>query len=148
MKNIPIIIGVAVIVGVGGFLGGMKYQATKNVPIAPTTTQGTNQTPGQRFGNRNANGLRPTLGQIISADDKSVTVKMQDGSSKIILLSDKTQISKSEKGVATDLEKGVTVAVVGITNSDGSVTAETIQINPQMGRLGFGRNNSSPTPSK
>lgn len=73
----------------------------------------------------------PTAGEIIGADEKSITVKLQDGSSKIVLLSEKTQINKAEKATKEDLKKGEKVAVFGTENPDGSVTAQNIQLNPQ-----------------
>jgi hypothetical protein len=150
MKNLPLIIGVAVIVGVIGFMIGMKYQQTKIPPLSTnitTTTQ--NRAAGQRLG-RGTNGgiMRPTTGKIINVDDKSITVKMQDGSSKIILLSTQTRINKSESGTTDDLKEGVQVAVIGTSNSDQSVTATAIEINPQLGRFGNGRTGLSPTSGK
>jgi len=60
----------------------------------------------------------------------TITVKLEDGSSKIILLSEKTSINKASEGSITDLTAGEKVAVFGTTNADGSVTAQNIQINP------------------
>ncbi|MBI2033207.1 MAG: hypothetical protein HYT10_01950 [Candidatus Levybacteria bacterium] len=132
MKNnmIAIIIVVALVVGAGGFFAGMKYQESKS--------------PAGRFGNfqgaRNGNfeqrtqGVRPVNGEIISSDDKSITVKLQDGSSKIVLLNDTTTFSKSAEGSKSDLKTGEKVAVFGIENSDGTVTAQNVQLNPQFRR--------------
>jgi len=60
----------------------------------------------------------------------TITVKLPDGSSKIILLSEKTSINKASEGSVADLVVGEKVAVFGTTNTDGSVTAQNIQINP------------------
>lgn len=125
-NNFVITIIVAIVVGAGAFFGGMKYQQSK-----VQTTSSANGQFGQR-GNRNANGARATQGQIISADANSITVKLQDGSSKIVIYSDTTQISKSDKATKDDLKTGENVAVFGTTNSDGSVTAQTIQLNPMF----------------
>ena len=65
-------------------------------------------------------------------DDKSITVKLNNGSSKIVLLTDTMKVTKSDTGVKADLKVGEKVAVFGQGNSDGSVTAETIQLNPVM----------------
>lgn len=121
-----IIVVVALAVGAGGFFAGMKYQQSKG--------------PAGRFGNfqgaRNGNfgqrgqGFRPVNGEIISSDDKSITVKLQDGSSKIVLITDTTSINKSSEGSKSDLKTGEKVAVFGTENSDGSVTAQNIQLNP------------------
>lgn len=130
--HIVIMILVAVIALAGGFVGGMQYQKTQS----PAGRFATYQNGGQRFGSgggfgggRNQN-FRPVMGEILSSDDKSITVKMQDGSSKIVVLSSSTSITKSTSGSKTDLTTGTKVLVIGTTNSDGSVTAQEIQLNP------------------
>lgn len=137
-KNL-IIVGIvaAIVFGAGGFFAGMKYQQSK-VPARFSGFQGT------RNGNSNGNNFRPVNGQIISADDKSITVKLSDGSSKIVLISDQTQINQATSATKGDLKTGITVAVIGQQNSDGSVTAQNIQLNPQEFR--GGANQPSPTP--
>ena len=62
-------------------------------------------------------------GSIIAADESSITVKTTDGSSKIILVSDSTSISKTEDAAQSDLITGEDVMVTGTSNDDGSVTA-------------------------
>lgn len=69
-------------------------------------------------------------GEIISNDGESITVKAQDGSTKIVLLAKSTSINKAAKGTKDDLKNGERVMVIGNQNSDGSVTADTIQLNP------------------
>ncbi len=137
MKNANIIAVVLLIIGLGGgFFAGMQYQKSQ-VP------QGANG-QGRRLGAGGQNGAnRPVAGDIISSDDKSITVKMQDGSSKIVLVSSSTQINKAAIATKADLKTGERVAVFGTTNSDGSVTAQNIQLNPQT--RGFGGNQGTPS---
>lgn len=134
MNSFTIII-IGVVIAAGAFFGGIKYQESKS---GNSFVQGVN---GQRSGrfmmgngqNRGMNqGMRPVAGEILSTDETSVTVKMMDGSSKIIILSDKTTINKAAIGTKSDLKTGETIAVFGSQNSDGSVTAQSIQLNPQM----------------
>jgi ribosomal protein S1 len=77
-------------------------------------------------------GLRPVSGEIISQDDKSITVKLQDGSSRIVILSDQTEINKTSEGSKEDLKTGERITTFGTENSDGSVTAQNVQLNPQI----------------
>lgn len=153
-KLVPVIIAVAVVVGGGAFFGGMKYAESKspagrfaqggNLPadlqnLSPEERQqrlqelganGGGFRGGMGMGGQRAAGGGFTAGEIISKDDKSVTVKLQDGGSKIIFLSDSTEITKSAAGTLSDLEVGKNISVTGTANSDGSVTAQNIQLRP------------------
>ncbi len=123
-----ITIVVVVIAAGAGFFGGMQYQKMqrgRNAQFAYGQFQ-------RRFGANGSGGI--VAGDIISQDEKSITVKMPDGSSKIVLLSATTAINKQATGSASDLKAGEKVAVFGTTNSDGSVTAQNIQLNPTMMR--------------
>ena len=144
MKKNTVIIAavVALIVGAGaGFFGGMTYQKSKTSTAADNRAGGQGRRFGQGAGGQN--GMRPVTGEILSIDDKSMTIKMQDGTSKIVLLSATTMISQTTPGAKTDLATGKQVLVIGMTNSDGSVSAQNVQLNPQF-RGGMG---GSPRPS-
>ncbi len=130
MKSIYLVVAIlVVIVGGGAFFAGMKYQQSKQ----PAFLRQMAGVQGQRTGTGgNRTGFRPVNGEIISSDDKSITVKLQDGSSKIVLLSDNTQINKAAEATKEDLKAGEKVAVFGQENSDGTVTAQNIQLNPEF----------------
>lgn len=81
----------------------------------------------QKAGMRNL-GAGLLNGEVLAKDAQSVTIKMRDGGSKNVLFSTSTKILKSTAGVIDDLQVGDSVMVVGKTNSDGSVNAESIQI--------------------
>ncbi|MCL4384310.1 DUF5666 domain-containing protein [Patescibacteria group bacterium] len=124
--NKNIVLAVVAIIGLAlGFGGGMQYQKSRQ-------TSNTVLNGGFRRGNGSGNGFRPVLGSIISADNNSITVKMSDGSSKIVLLAGNTTIGKNTKASQQDLTVGQTVQVIGTNNSDGSVTAQLIQLNPEQ----------------
>lgn len=132
-KNILIAIIVGLIGVGGGFLAGVKYQESKTPAFL---RQGNGQGRfAQIQGRAGGASFRPVSGEIISSDDKSITVKLQDGSSKIVIIDEKTQINKASEGKKEDLNVGENVAVFGQENSDGSVTAQNIQLNPT--RQGF-----------
>ena len=129
-KSIIITIVVAIAVGAGGFVGGMQYQKTKTP--TPAGLRNINGAGPQGFGSRTArngqNGASFTSGSIISKDDKSITVKDQNGSTKIVYFSDSTKIGKQTNGSAGDLNKDQNVTASGKSNSDGSIAADNIQI--------------------
>lgn len=58
----------------------------------------------------------------------------------MVLLSDSVTISKTDTGLKEDVKTGISVAVFGTTNSDGTVTAQNIQLNPTF-RIGVGGTN-------
>ncbi len=150
-KLITIVIAVAVVVGGGAFYGGMKYAQSKSSQgrFSQADFQNLqNLSPEQRQQRlqdlgANASGFRARTGgqqgsgsasgEIIAKDDKSVTVKLRDGGSKIVFFADSTEIAKSVSGTPNDLEVGKSVVVNGKANQDGSITAESIQLrsNPQ-----------------
>ena len=148
MNKLLIRISIIVIAG-GAFYGGMKYEDHVVAQAAPANFR--NLTPEQRqqraaqfgagAGRGGANGANGnfTVGEIISRDDKSITLKLRDGGSKIVFYSSSTSVQKNAPGSATDLTTGEQVSVMGSANSDGSVTAQNIQLRPNIP-------NSSPSP--
>jgi len=130
-KFLPLILIVIIGVGVGAFYGGMKYAESKTLSNRQQRMQqfGANFGGfrlGSGSGQRGGSGF--TAGEIIAKDDKSVTVKLQNGGSKIVFLSDSTEITKSAASALSDLEVGKNIIVNGTANSDGSITAQTIQL--------------------
>ncbi|MBP9765654.1 MAG: hypothetical protein KBD12_00260 [Candidatus Pacebacteria bacterium] len=97
---------------------------------------GKNSTPSQNFQKGNSSQARMKVenfggmirGVIGSVDDQGLVIKDQDGTSKIILLSSSTTISKSTTMISSDLVDGLNVMIRGKANTDGSVLAESIQI--------------------
>jgi hypothetical protein len=137
-NNLIVAIVISLVVGGGiGYFVGKHSSGPKQISFNGETRQlGSDGKGGDRFmarsGNGSTSGMRPVAGEIISKDDTSITVKMPDGSSKIVLVSDKTSVNKSATGTLSDLKTGEQVAAFGIQNSDGSVTAQSVQLNPQM----------------
>ncbi len=144
-KNIIVVLVIAIVaVGAGSFYAGMQYEKSQS-PLSklPQDSQqrfqrmGANVNAGQgegaTFGNRNADGF--VSGEVLSKDNQSITVKLRDGGSKIIFFSTSTEVSKFASGNVDDLSVGASVMVQGKTNSDGSITAQTIQLRPEAKNL-------------
>jgi hypothetical protein len=130
-KHIILTVVVAVIVGGIAFYGGMRYQSSLRGSGAAGRF-GAGGVAGARAGQN-----RPVLGDVVTVDVDSLTVKMIDGSTKIVNIAPSTTYSKTETGKKEEVVVGTKVNVFGQTNSDGSVTAQSVQINPAM-RAGFG----------
>jgi len=135
------VIAIAAIVvgGAGGFFGGMKYAQSKT-PSGRGLVSGQfqNLTAAERqqlgFGRgtgTGGNGNGFISGQILNKNDKSITVQLpNNGGSKIIFYSPSTAVGKTVEGTSADLAVGETVTANGTANSDGSITAASIQIRP------------------
>lgn len=139
-----------IIVGVASFYSGIKYQQNKittgfNNQRMANSGEGLGQGMGRGMGN-NTNtdgaknrgqtpGFRQTIGEIISLDSKSMTVKLADGSSRIVLISDSTTVNQSVTASKNDLKVGLNVAIRGDQNTDGSVTSTNIEINPHVATI-------------
>jgi hypothetical protein len=133
-KLIPIAIIMAIVFGGAGFFGGTLYQKSQTVK------------PGRNFGGPGAAGIESpssnimrrsgglqggfTSGDIITKDSNSITLKLRDGSTRIIFYSDSTQVSKQAGGTVDDLTVGSSIMVTGNANSDGSVSAQNISLRP------------------
>ena len=120
------------------FYGGIKYGARPSRSSAGgnfAMLQGGRQgqffsTGGQTGGTRRGGMGGVVAGEVIAKDDKSITVKLPDGGSKIVFFSESTKVAKSVEGTLDDVAVGKQVIVGGPANADGSVTAETLQIRP------------------
>ena len=146
MKNNILVVGVIVVLfGALAFFGGMKYQESRRGSVARQFGGGQMNRNGLTAGRQ---GFRPVAGEIISSDATSVTVKLTDGSTKIVILTDKTTINKAEATTKDDLKTGQSIAVFGSENTDGTVTAQSVQVNPElrMGGLRGASPSAAPTP--
>lgn len=134
-KNNAIIISIiiAIIFAAGGFFAGMQYQKSQ---ARSALAQGFGGAGGfRRFAGANgATGSAPIRGTVLSTDASSITLKLADGSSKVIILSSGTGIVKSTTAKASDVKSGDTVTIIGTSNSDGTVTAQQV-LDGSMGML-------------
>lgn len=100
----------------GGFQGGPGGLGGAN------GTNGANRNGGARGGFTN--------GTVVAKDAQSITIKSANGSTRTVLYTASTAVSKSQSGAIGDVSTGETVMVTGSSNSDGSVTATRIQVVP------------------
>jgi hypothetical protein len=141
---IVLIVVVVVAVAVGGFFGG-RATAGGGTPTVEAAVKALQSASPQQLQQvlRNGGGFQgapngsgtgrfaggnAVTGTILSADASSITVKTADGSTKIVLVSSSTTVSKTQEGSISDLTVGQNVIATGTSNSDGTVTASRIQV--------------------
>jgi hypothetical protein len=112
---------IAIVALVGGiFYGksGTASQAASGRSFASSTRNGIGRAAGGGF----------VSGQIISVDANSMTVSLANGNSQVVFYSSSTQVMKPTIVPATSLTTGARVMIGGTANSDGSLTAQSIQV--------------------
>lgn len=99
-KMILIFLVILLLASGGSFYLGMNYQQSRRRGNFQFGGQTGNQT--RQFQARGGQS-RPARGEIIEVDDKSIIVKIPDGSSKIVLFSETTSINKAASGTKDDI---------------------------------------------
>ncbi len=137
-KNIIILIIVVIVVAAAGFYGGMLYgkqTAAKTAAAGAANRAGFTGTRGTTA-RTGAAGAGIANGQILAKTDNSLTIKLAAGGSEIVFLAPSSQIMQSSTTTIGNLNVGQNVMVSGTSNSDGSITARTVQV----GDFRFGGN--------
>lgn len=158
-KNQYMLVLAALLIGAVSFFAGTRYQLSNKGNNLSESAMGNGVAQGQRgqqviqqgnakMGQNNLQGGGMVSGEIASKDGQSLTVKMSDGSTKIVIVADSTSYKKSTDAVAADLIVGENVTVIGTTNTDGSVTAKTVTVGDTAMPIGQGRPENLPSDTK
>lgn len=133
MKNKQIIIVIVVLIIVGGLsfyagtkVGGGNPNANKVGQFNAGGPNGMMRT--NRGGAQAGSGF--VNGEVLSKDATSVTVKLQNGGSKIIFLTAGTTVQKTVAGTIDDVVVGSQITANGQSNADGSINAISISQRP------------------
>lgn len=120
---------ITLIIGIGiGYAGaGALARST-----APQFARGnfTAGSPGGAMRGGSANGGGFLSGTIVKEGQNTMTLNTRDGSSHVVFITPDTNVSKSVDGTIADVSVGSTVIISGTINSDGSVSANLIQMRP------------------
>lgn len=128
---------IALVIGLG--IGYVAH------PAAPQNARG-NFTANGQFGNPSVGGMMRggagsngglLTGTVAAKDAGSITLNTRDGSSRVVLITPATTVSKSVNGTLADISTGATIIVSGTASSNGSIQASLIQIrtaNPSVGQ--------------
>lgn len=117
--------------GAGGYYGAQKMGRSPEAGARGGwngAREGGPRGPGMNRGGQRGPGF--AAGEVIAKDETSITVKAPDGSTKIILVTESTEVMNAAKGTIGDVEVGKNVMVNGTPNQDGSVTAQSVNIRP------------------
>lgn len=93
------------------------------------------------MGGRFAAGMSMVSGDVMSVDGHTVTIGLEDGSSKVVVLTSDTQISELSVVEDDALEEGMRVFVTAEADETGNLIATMLQIRPEelgMFRGGMG----------
>jgi len=136
---LPIIIAGFILVIFGSFFGGMYYGKAGSSKTIDTLGKD-RQDQFQQNGNRSGGfgrmlGGRPFLGKVTEISGKTITLALEnDGGTKSVVVADNTNITDNDAdAVLTNIKNGDTLMVTGITNTDSSIKAQMIKINPTVG---------------
>lgn len=129
----------AIVAGGLGFWGGQHFnQFTRGTRFAQMGNRGLNGAVGAGRPNASGQGgigMRggAVIGEVTAKDGKSLTVKLADGSSKIVILSDATTYRASSQSSLDKIEVGTKIAAQGASNADGTTIAASVEIDPLFG---------------
>jgi len=126
-----VLVGVIALGGVSFYLG-MRYERMtrfSSIEMLPGMRIGDGMNAERRTGAMSrTQGGGVTSGEIVSKDDTGITLKLRDGGSRIIFIAPSASIQRMATGTSQDLVVGQNVMVIGTTNTDGSIKAESVQV--------------------
>ena len=138
MKKIWVIVSCVACAGIFFFIG-MSYGKSSAGVSADAARSGTPGNGTRTFA-RGGNGGGFVAGEILSKDAQSITIKLPNGNSQVVFYSASTAITKPIQASSSDLSAGMMITVGGMTNPDGTLTAQAIQVRPTGTPISGGRN--------
>jgi len=133
------------IVVIIAFVGGMYYgKSTVASGLAGRLRGAGGFTSSTRTGARAGSGGGFVSGQILTKDAQSLTIQLANGNSEVVFYSTSTSVIKPTPASVSNLTAGTNVMIGGTQNSDGSLTAQSIQVrDPNQPGLGVTRNGTT-----
>lgn len=111
-----IVLSIALVFGVGFFAG--RFTGRNVLPIAPLLERG--------FLGAGSHGA---TGAIETIQDKTITLKVRDGTSRQIVTDSATRFERNLRKISlSDLKTGDRIIVVGAPNAQGILKARVIRI--------------------
>jgi hypothetical protein len=98
---------------------------------------------GNQDESNSSRAFLPVSGKVISVEEETITIETQDVGTKIVALSDSTQISKTIQGSLADLKAGEQIMVVGLEDASGVIVAQNVSVGENRAFLGRPENSES-----
>jgi hypothetical protein len=121
---------VVVIALVGGIMYGKSTGSVKS--FAGGSSSSTRGTYAGRGGTSGGSFVTGTIASIVGSD---ITLQLANGNSEVVLYSSSTPVTEPTIVSVSKLTTGTTIMVSGSSNSDGSLTATTIQVSTGAGAM-------------
>ncbi len=126
--NKPVKIILTIIIAAGLFYGGMTYgQSLSGSAQSASSAYGAGRTTRTISPTGAFAGGSATVGTVVSSDATSITIALKSGS-VVAFYSTSTPVMITTSGTRNDIQAGDNITVIGTVNSDGSVTANSIQL--------------------
>jgi hypothetical protein len=128
---------IAIVAFVGGWFIGNGMASSAAGGRGGAFALGSSTRAGFTGGLRGAGGGF-VAGQIMSISSSSLTLALPNGNSEIVFYSGTTSVIKPTPAPVSSLTPGTMVMIGGTANSDGSLTAQSIQVRTASSTGGFG----------
>mgnify|MGYP000207964587 CR=1 FL=1 len=125
-----ILVSLLVVAGIS-FYGGMNYgKSSQDMRMTGRlqADQGSPRGQGGSQGMRGTGMAGAVTGEVIAKDEKSITIELPGGGSKLVFYTEETPVSKNTSASLSDVTIGEQAQVTGSTNPDGSVSAQSIRL--------------------
>lgn len=135
-KNILLVLIATVFIICSSFYAGVRYEKNVKIPFESRLTAGLSNIRNQSVSAPRALGNRfqrdaeggNISGKVVSNENNTVTVQLQNGGTKLVIVPLSAVVTKSNVVKISDITNDQYVMVSGKINTDGSITAQSIQI--------------------
>jgi hypothetical protein len=133
--KLTITLGVLVVLALafgGGAWTHAALAGTSTSSPLPTSPRAAAPAGGTQ-GSGTARQGRGTTGTVDRVNGTTIYVKTAQGNEVMVSTSDSTRVSLAQPGTVGDLKPGAGVVVQGATGGDGTVTAQSVTVQPASG---------------
>ncbi|KKQ59993.1 MAG: hypothetical protein US82_C0047G0003 [Parcubacteria group bacterium GW2011_GWC1_38_22] len=132
-KQILITTVIVIIVGVGMFFVGRKFEVQRSAQFVQKENISLDnpvqsQQPQDNVVQSQQSGRPNATGEIVTKDDGNIIIKLRDGSTKKIIVTEVTTAKKIDTINITELNVGQQISATGKNSEDGDFQAQNVTI--------------------